>query len=74
LIWRDLISKAEMKWKSKNSIRLKSQTGMQPWKTWMILMTSTGLEKVLEGIQKLQHNPWFYKECSKLLYIKKEEG
>jgi hypothetical protein len=34
--------------KSKYSIRLKSQIGMQLLKTCMILMTLVGLEKVLE--------------------------
>jgi len=34
--------------KLKNSIRLKSQIGLQFWKTWMMIWTSVGLEKVLK--------------------------
>jgi hypothetical protein len=41
-------------WKSKNSIRLKSQRGLQLWKTWMMMMMmmmiSVGLGKVFDRI------------------------
>jgi hypothetical protein len=39
--------------KSKNSIRLKSQTGLLLQKSWMMMWTFTGLGKVAERIQKL---------------------
>jgi hypothetical protein len=38
----------------KNSIRSKSQTGLQIWKTWMIMQTSIVLGKILERIFNLQ--------------------
>jgi len=31
----------------------------------MMMWTSVGLEKLLEGIQKVQ-TPWFEEECSRL--------
>jgi len=36
-----------------NTIRLKSEIGLQLWKTWMMIWTSTDLGKVLERIGKL---------------------
>jgi hypothetical protein len=55
-------------WKSKNSIRLKSQIGLQLCETWMVMVvviiiiiiiintmwTSVGLGKVLDKLYKLQ--------------------
>lgn len=41
-------------WKLKNNVRFISQTGMKLLKTWMIMLTSTGLEEALQTISKLQ--------------------
>jgi hypothetical protein len=62
-----------------------SQTGLQLWKTWMIMWTSISLEKISDrvcikisakehlGHYKLkQHKLWFDKECSKLLDRRKQ--
>jgi hypothetical protein len=48
-----------MIYKSKNNIRLKFHIGLQLWKIWIIMISSSssltllGLGKVLERIQKL---------------------
>jgi hypothetical protein len=53
LIWRNIMSRRYMMWKSKKSFRLKSQISLQILKTWTIVVvvvmcTSVELEKVLE--------------------------
>jgi hypothetical protein len=49
-----LSEQAAQKFNIKNSIRLKSLTAVQFWKTWMIMWTSIGTGKILEEISKLQ--------------------
>jgi hypothetical protein len=44
-------------WKSKNSIRLKSQIGLKLWKTWMVMVmvwTAIELGKIL-GYERFSH-------------------
>jgi hypothetical protein len=38
----------------RNSIRSKSQTRLQLWKTWMIMWTTIGLGKILRRISNFQ--------------------
>jgi hypothetical protein len=62
-------------WESKNSISLKSQTGLQHYKAWMTnRWISTGVGKVLERIWNLQpqHKLLFDEEPSKLLDQRKQ--
>jgi hypothetical protein len=59
--------------KLRNGIRLKSQTGLQLWKTWMIMWLLIESRNTLESIAKRakkslnQYKQWFDKECSKQL-------
>ena len=39
LMWRYLISGWSVRWRLENNIKLRSQTGSQLWKTWMIMRT-----------------------------------
>jgi hypothetical protein len=43
-------------WKVKGSIRIKSRTGLQLWKIWIIMWASRAVAKVLEkkNISKFQ--------------------
>jgi len=65
-----------MTWKSKNSIKLKSQIGLQLWKTWIMMWISIDLGKVSERIlgyyELKQRELWFDEECSTLLDQEKE--
>jgi len=38
-MYRDLISGSYVSWSLGNSIRLRSQTSLQLWRTWVIAMT-----------------------------------
>jgi hypothetical protein len=49
LICRDLIARRYTMQKLRNSIRPKSQTGVQLWKTWRVMC---GLEKILRRISR----------------------
>jgi hypothetical protein len=65
----------------KKSIRLKSQIGLQLWKTWMMMMIcghELGFGKyknikapatdTVSYYEMTQHKSWSDKECSKLLH------
>lgn len=43
-----------MMWKLRSSFKLKSQIGLQLWKTWIIMWASIVLWKLSEGISKFQ--------------------
>ena len=52
LMWEDLISGSSVSWRLGNGIRLRSQTGLQLWRTYMIARTSIGLGRTLKRISK----------------------
>jgi hypothetical protein len=43
-----------MMWQLRNNVRLKSETGLQLWRTAVIMRILTGLGKLLEVISKFQ--------------------
>jgi hypothetical protein len=67
-------------WKLRNNIRFISQTGMQLWKTWMIMLTSIALGEALQTTDKFQpkcallffFKAWLDEECSKQSDQKKQ--
>jgi hypothetical protein len=40
-----------MMWKSKSSMRLKFEIGLQLWETWMVMRTSVRLGNIRENIK-----------------------
>jgi len=51
-MWKDLISRSSMSCKLGNSMRLRSQTGLQIWTTYNDRKGIIGLGRTLKGISK----------------------
>jgi hypothetical protein len=73
LIWGDLVSVSNTEVKEQFLLKI-SLTGLQHWKTRIIMWASIGLLKILENIrisakeslghhELKQRKPWFDKEC-----------